>query len=130
MKGMLNKCVVCKRLEGRSFAQPPTASLPEFRVKPAPPFSRVGVDFAGPFFVKAKNGQTRKVYNTLFTCCMTRAVYLELVDDLSVETFRRRLRQFIARRGIPVLMVSDNAKKLQGHRKGTAQTFQGSTGER
>lgn len=86
VKRVLNQCVVSKKLEGRSFAQPPTASLREFRVKPAPPFSRVGVDFAGPLFVKAKNGQMRKVYITLFTCCVTTAVHLELVDDLSVET--------------------------------------------
>ena len=81
MKGVLNQCVVCKKLEDKSFAQPPTASLPEFRVKPAPAFSRVGVDFAGPLFVKARNGQMRKVYITLFTCCVTRAVHLELVNN-------------------------------------------------
>ena len=81
MKGVLNQCVVCKKLEGKSFAQPPTASLPEFRVKPAPAFSRVGVDFVGLLFVKARNGQMRKVYITLFRCCLTRAVYLELVNN-------------------------------------------------
>ena len=120
---MLNQCVVCNKLEGRSFAQPPIASLPEFRVKPAPPFSRVGVDFAGPLFVKAKNGQMRKVYITLLPCCVTRAVHLELVDDLSVETFKRCLRWLIARRGLPVLVVSDNAKTFKGTEKALHKLF-------
>ena len=86
-------------------------------MKPIPPFSSVGVDFAGPLFVKSKNGHIRKVYITLFTCCVTRAVHLELVDDLSVETFKRCLRRFIARRGMPVLMVSGNAKTFKGAEK-------------
>ena len=48
VKKVLSQCVVCKKLEGTSFVQPPVSSLPEFRVRPSPPFSKVGVDFAGP----------------------------------------------------------------------------------
>ena len=59
----------------------------------------------------------RKSYFALFTCCVTRAVHLELVEDLSVETFKRCLRRFIARRGIPALIVSDNAKTFKGTEK-------------
>ena len=59
----------------------------------------------------------RKSYFALFTCCVTRAVHLELVEDLSVETLKRCLRRFIARRGIPALIVSDNAKTFKGTEK-------------
>ena len=52
VKCVISRCVLCKKIEGRLFTQPPTASLPEFRVRPAPPFSKVGVDFVGPLFVK------------------------------------------------------------------------------
>ena len=100
MKYVLNRCVVCKKMEGRSFGRPPTANLPE-------------LDFAGPLFVKGKDGQMTKVYIAFFTCCITRAVHLELVEDLSTETFKRCLRRFIARRGVPTLMVSDNAKTFK-----------------
>ena len=48
VKKVLSQCVVCKKLEGTSFAQTPVSSLREFRVRPSPPFSKVGVDFAGP----------------------------------------------------------------------------------
>ena len=48
---MLSQCVVCKKLEGKSFAQPPVSSLLEFRVRPSPPFSKVGGVFVGPLYV-------------------------------------------------------------------------------
>ena len=83
VKYVLNRWVVCK-MEGKSLGPPPTASLPDFRVNKAPPFSKTGVDFAGPSFVKDKSNEMRKVYVALFTCCVTRAVHLELVEDLSI----------------------------------------------
>ena len=46
----------------------------------------------------------------MFTCCVTRAVHLELVPDLTPQTFLRSLKRFVARRGIPSQIVSDNAK--------------------
>lgn len=93
---------------------PPTASLPNIRVKAVPPFSKIGVDFAGPLFVKGKSDPVTKIYITLFTCCVTRAVHWELVEDLSIETFTRCLRRFIAKRGVPTLMNSDHAKTFKG----------------
>ena len=59
---VLSKCVTCKKQEGRAFSAPQTAALPEFRVKEVPAFSKVGVDFAGPLYVrKAATGGMRKV---------------------------------------------------------------------
>ena len=85
--------------------------MPDFRVQGSPPFSKVGIDFAGPLFEKsAKTTGMNKVYIALFTCCVTRAVHLELVKDLKAATFRRCLRKFSARRKMPSLIVSDNAK--------------------
>lgn len=87
MKKVLSRCAICKRLEGKAYGAPRSAALPEFRVKEAPPFSKVGVDFAGPVHVKAPTGGMKKVYIALFSCCVTRALHLELVEDLSAETF-------------------------------------------
>lgn len=52
----------------------------------------------------------RKVYIALFSCCVTRALYLDLVEDLSATTFLRCLRKLTAKMGTPTLIVSDNAK--------------------
>ena len=37
-------------------------------------------------------------------------MHLELVPDLEGQTFIRALKRFIARRGYPRILVSDNAK--------------------
>eukprot|EP00794_Sanderia_malayensis_P005770 gene5770-biopygen4684 len=47
VKRLLQKCFTCKKLDGKSFNDPAVAQLPDFRVNEAPPFSKVGVDFAG-----------------------------------------------------------------------------------
>ena len=50
-----------------------------------------------------------KVYVCLFTCAVTRAVHLELVTDLSVETFLLAVRRFSGHRSTPKTMILDNA---------------------
>lgn len=125
MKKVLNKCVVCKKLKGKAYGAPCSAALPEFRVTEAPPFSKVGVDFAGPFYVKSQTANMTKVYVyiALFSCCVTRALHLELVKDLSAEAFTRALRRFASRRGTPVLIVSDNAKTFKATSKALKKLY-------
>ena len=65
------------------------ASLPAFRVREAPAFSKSGVDFAGLLFVKNKKNENEKAYIVLWSCCVTRAVTLDLVRDLNTSTFLR-----------------------------------------
>jgi len=113
VKKILRKCFVCRRLEGKPFCEPPTAPLPEYRVSEVPPFSNVGVDFAGPLYIKDTKGKVAKSYICLFSCCVTRALHLEIVHDLSAPTFINCLRRFCARRGTPCLINSDNAKTFK-----------------
>ena len=51
--------------------------------------------------------QERKAYICFFTC--TTAVHLEVVSDLSVQTFLHAYRRFAARKSTPQQMISDNA---------------------
>ena len=48
----------------------------------------------------------------IFTCLAIRALHLELVKGLSAQLFLDFLRQFIARRGKPSLIISDNAPQF------------------
>ena len=50
-----------------------------------------------------------KNYILLLTCCSTRAVHLEVCNNLTVQSFYMSFRRFAARRGLPRLLVSDNA---------------------
>ena len=122
VKRVINACLVCKRWNCKACTKPQQAALPEFRVKRAAPFENSGVDFAGPMFAKTKSGMS-KVYIALFTCCVTRAVHLELVHDLTAATFLRCLRRFVGRRGAPKIMVSDNAKTFKAAAKALRELY-------
>ena len=59
----------------------------------------------------------RKVWLCLYTCCVTRAVYLDLVPNQNALTFLRRFKRFTSRRGVPSKVVSDNAKTFKSANK-------------
>ena len=116
VRSVIHNCVTCRRHEAKPYRAPPPPPLPPFRVNEAPPFSYTGVDYAGPLFVRTQgiaDGNSFKVWICLFTCCITRAVHLELVLDMSALTFIRCLKRFIARRGLPLKFVSDNGKAFK-----------------
>ena len=111
VKKLIHQCGVCKRYEGLHYRVPPPPPLPEFRVHEQPPFTFTGVDFAGPLYIRYPNNkETSKVWLCLFTCCVVRAVHIDLVPDMTTTSFLRCLKRFVARRGIPRRMVSDNGK--------------------
>ena len=116
VKRIVRQCVVCKKFEGLPFKQGPFPDLPQLRVDDSPPFSNTGLDFAGPLYVHESSGDSSratKVYVLLFTCASTRAVHLEIVERLDVETFLRAFKRFAARRGLPSMVLSDNAKTFK-----------------
>lgn len=107
MKKVIFSCCLCKRFRLTADTAP-TAPLPLDRLKQGAPFDVVGVDFAGPLYVKAASGSV-KSYVALFTCAVSRAVHLELVSAMSTEAFLMAFRRFTARRGLPTTIYSDNA---------------------
>lgn len=107
-------CVVCRRLQGRTLT-PKMGNLPAQRVNPGFPFQTVGMDFAGPFSIldrKGRGARTSKCYLCLFICFRTKCVHLEAVSELSKEAFILSLRRFIARRGKPLEIFSDNGRNF------------------
>ncbi|GFX36854.1 integrase catalytic domain-containing protein [Trichonephila clavipes] len=95
--------------EVKSLSSEPTP-LPPDRVTDCAPFEIVGIDFAGPLFLK----DGRKVWITLFTCAVYRAIHLELVNSLTSDAFLLALRCFIARRGRPRTIYCDNGTNFRG----------------
>ncbi|XP_062712488.1 uncharacterized protein LOC134289857 [Aedes albopictus] len=96
------------------------------RITPSRPFSVTGVDFAGPVYMKAihKRASPTKAYISVFVCFVTKAVHLELVSDLSTPAFLNALRRFIARRGCPTHIHSDNGKNFEGARNALHELYQ------
>ena len=106
---LISRCVTCRIVDGRSYSKIRPPPYPSFRINSSEPFSNVGVDFAGPLFVKGV-GEPKKAYVFLLTCMWTRAIHLELVPDLGSSACVRGLRRFFGRRGVPQTVLSDNAK--------------------
>ena len=114
IKKIHTKCLVCKRLQGKPYPSVNVPPLPEFRVQRADPFQVTGVDFTGAIQVRGSRGESIKVYAVLFTCAVTRAIHIELIDTLSCEGFLHTLRRFASRNGFPQIILSDNATCFVG----------------
>ena len=110
-KRVKRSCMSCQRQDAVACNEP-AAPLPRDRVTRAPPFAVTGVDFAGPVF--AVDCPRQKLYVCLFTCAVTRAVHLEMTGSLSQAEFLMALRRFAARRGLPSVIYSDNARTFIG----------------
>ncbi|GBN44278.1 hypothetical protein AVEN_211377-1 [Araneus ventricosus] len=104
-----NACVRYRRFKSKSPTADPV-SLPSDRVKDAAVFEVVGVDLAGPLYIK----QGTKVWAVLYTCALYRALHLELVSSLSTDAFLLSFRRFVARRGRPRIIYSDNGTNFRG----------------
>lgn len=113
----LRKCVVCFKAHP-SRSQPMMGDLPDKRVQcPPRPFFTIGIDFCGPFtMIEGFRRSTRqfKVYVSVFVCFATKAIHLELVLDLTTEAFLNAFKRFIARRGRPADVYSDNGLNFVG----------------
>ena len=112
----IKKCVTCFRFNSRPTQQL-MGDLPSSRIEaPDCAFSCVGLDFAGPLTFKSGN-DSYKGYVAVVVCFASKAVHLEAVSSLTSDAMVAALRRFIARRGIPSQIVSDNATNFVGARR-------------
>ncbi|XP_011867249.1 PREDICTED: uncharacterized protein LOC105561650, partial [Vollenhovia emeryi] len=91
--------------------------LPGSRLRADKPFARVGIDFAGPLFIKdgkLRNRKIVKVYLCVYVCFSSKAVHLELVGDLTSESFLNALKRFVSRRGLCEHIYCDNGTNFVG----------------
>ncbi|KHJ76044.1 hypothetical protein OESDEN_24337, partial [Oesophagostomum dentatum] len=112
-KSVLKHCVICRRFNSAPFRYPNMGPLPKERVTKSPPFTYTGVDLMGPILTKNAAREDNKRYAVLFTCLVTRLVHLEVATDLSAKSFIFTLKRFIARRGVPRKIISDNGTNFQ-----------------
>ena len=117
VKKIISKCTPCRKLEGKSYGIPAAPALPDFRLSNDFAFTRVGVDYAGPLYVKdiySPSKDMHKSYIALYTCASSRAIHLDLVPDNTTQSFVKSFKRFIGRRGTPSFMISDNGKTFKG----------------
>ena len=85
---------------------------PRERVAQSLPFQFIGVDYLGPVLVKEGN-EVIKTWICLFTCLSIHTIHLEWVKNLTPDQFLSCLRRFVARRGKPQLVISNNASQFK-----------------
>ncbi|XP_035217097.1 uncharacterized protein LOC118190490 [Stegodyphus dumicola] len=109
IRSVLKDCIKCRRYKTKSLITEPF-SLPADIVENAAAFEVVGIDLAGPLFVKRGN----KVWMVFYTCVLYRAIHLELITSLSTDAFLLSFRRFVARRGRPRVVYTDNGTNFRG----------------
>ncbi|KAH9401739.1 hypothetical protein TYRP_017144 [Tyrophagus putrescentiae] len=115
VRSVIRRCKICVTLRAQP-EEPILGPLPSFRLNDREPaFTNVGIDLFGP--IKANTTTKGKKYGLIVVCTTTRAVHIELMHDLSADQVYSALRNFMARRGVPSLIYSDNGSQLLKLRK-------------
>ena len=94
--------------------------LPSHLSVPAPPFTYVAVDLAGPFVCKRegaskstrRNPGTMKVWAVLFVCLQVKAVKIYMAGGLNTEDFLLVWDSFVADHGQPLIAYGDRGTNL------------------
>ena len=113
VRKVIKPCWLCKYFEGKAYRYPNPPSLPKSRLNNDRAFNVIGIDYAGPLFVKNIYGESKEMFKTwiaLVTCASSRALYLDLVVNSSGKQCVEVIKRLIARYGAPHEIISDNGK--------------------
>ena len=109
-------CVLCRKRSTKPV-QPMMADLPSERLAfQCPPFTNVGLDYFGPFHVTIRRSSEKR-WGFLLTCLTTRAVHVEIAHSIDTNLCVMGIERFIARRGMPLVICSDNGTNFVGTEK-------------
>lgn len=126
IKNATLRCTECTRHRKKPAVQQ-MGDLPADRLTPYMGFEVAGVDYAGPFLLKEtykRGAPTRKCWIALFVCMCTRAVHLDVVDDLTSAAFISCYERFVTTRGPCTHMYSDNGTSFVGAYKEIKEAFE------
>ena len=113
-KGIYN-CKPCIRHNAR-ILQPQLGDLPTERVVSSFAFTHTGLDYCGQFSTNDSIGKLQMTYVALFVYFSTKAIHMETVTKLTKEDCLDAIKRFIARRGLPENIYSENSRTFIGTR--------------
>ena len=108
VKKVRKSCHGCKRFQASAYAAPRPLNLPTTWTQGTNPYQVIGVDYAGPIRYRVSKQREGKAFVLLYACGLTRGIYLDLLPNLETAECLKSLKQFIARRGRPERICSDN----------------------
>ncbi|XP_055523174.1 uncharacterized protein LOC129717330 [Wyeomyia smithii] len=113
IRSLEKSCQWC-RVYKATPAIPKMSPVPWFRTTPfIRPFTFVGIDYFGPYLVKIGRSSVKR-WVAIFTCLTVRAIHLEVVHSLTTDSCKKAVRRFIARRGAPKEVYTDNGTNFIG----------------
>ena len=86
----------------------PPANSPKTRTEGSTAYQIIGIDYAGAIRYRKSKGKEGKAYILLYACSLTRGVFLDLMPNMEMTECLHSLQRFIARRGRPERIYSDN----------------------
>ena len=107
-------CMNCRNRDAAPGAQL-MAPLPLARIESRNrPFTNTAVDYFGPILVRQGRNNLKR-YGCIFLCLATRAIHLEVAEDLSAESFLMAYRRFLSvTGGATRVLYSDNGTNFVG----------------
>ncbi|XP_073789994.1 uncharacterized protein [Danio rerio] len=116
------QCQECRRWKSKPLV-PKLADLPLARLRlHKPAFYSNGVDCFGPFQIRIGR-RSEKRWGIIYKCLTTRAVHLDLLHNMDTDSFLMSLRRFVARRGTPAELLSDQGTNFKGGEKELRDSF-------
>ncbi|XP_055605051.1 uncharacterized protein LOC129753277 [Uranotaenia lowii] len=113
LKKAKKACQWCKVYKVLPVA-PKMGPLPRVRLTPlVRPFTFTGIDYFGPYQIKIGRKAVKR-WVVLFTCLTLRAIHLEVVASMSSDSCKKAIRRFVARRGAPEEVYTDNGTNFLG----------------
>ena len=110
------QCISCRKRDA-VIVNPMMADLPKEKLGYLEPaFGNCGVDYFGSFFVSIQRSSEKR-WVFLITCLITRAIHLEIVSSMDTSACVAGNERFIARRGMPNVIWSDNGTNFVGAEK-------------
>lgn len=113
IKSVKKNCQECKNLNVCPVP-PQMSKLPSARLEGfIGCFHHCGIDLFGPIFVTVKRSREKR-WGVVFTCLVVRAVYIDLVPDLTADSLILSIRSCNARRGPIRHIYSDCGTNMKG----------------
>ena len=112
IRNFLKVCIICRKLRAKTCEQIMSDLPPDRLAQDVPPFTHVGVDVFGPFYVhdgkstRTTSG-TKKIWALIIVCLPSRAIHLEYLPGMDTSSFRNAFNRFQAIRGPCLTIRSD-----------------------
>uniref|UniRef100_A0A8D9BBX1 Integrase catalytic domain-containing protein n=1 Tax=Cacopsylla melanoneura TaxID=428564 RepID=A0A8D9BBX1_9HEMI len=116
IKSRVFACLKCYKLSASTRPQY-MGDLPVSRFEQGRCFINTALDFAGPYLLKSgprRNSPVTKAYIAVFVCMAVKAVHLELANSLTTESCLAAIDRYVARRGKPSMIHSDQGTNFKG----------------